>query len=812
VNTLYVVDGPSKGMTFTLAEGTSTLGRSPDNDIALSDIAASRYHAKFVSKGDKVYVVDLGSSRGIFIDGERIAPGTEVEVRDDSTIMIGTTMLSLREESFAKTAAHIDLPTSLQSSIDDGDMTLGKIDTRNYIQSLESLLVVSNALVQSLNLSELLGKVMDQIFYLLKRIDRGAILLLNKETGSLEEVVSKTRYEDKGSIFSKITYSRSIVTRAVKQRKPVIMSDTRDVKKAELSESMEEMNVRSVICVPLIYKEEVRGVIYVDSIGRPEGFRRDDLRLLTGLGNTAAVAIENARLYTDLEALVTQRTKQLGKTRERLQESETRFRAVFEHMSNGVVIFEARDEGNNFIVKEVNKAAETMDRIKKEDVKNKSAPTVFPIFKDSDLFAMLTRVWKTGASENNPPMRYRDGGIFSWRKHSAYKLPNGEIVFIYEDVTEQKRAIENQEILQKQLSHAQKMESLGRLAGGVAHNFRNILQAIMGNSQFLQMAYGKEKQVQEIAGNVNESVKKGSEFIDSLLKFSRRGDENGKLAIDLRDVLEEIYRIISNTFDTRIRITTYIDEPLPLKGDFSGLSQAFMNICNNSRDSMPEGGDLTIEARKVDENAVVSITDTGSGIDKENIKRIFDPFYTTKEVGEGTGLGLSITHGIIKEHGGTISVSSQPGEKTVFKVSIPIAEEHGRVEPKPTLKLRRGKGERILIVDDEPNVLQSLENMLTTIGYASEAANSGRDAIDRYKMLKPDLVLLDWKMPQMDGKTCARKILEQDPDARIVMISGYQDVNIETAGEELQGAIKDFIIKPCDLNELSSIVAKVLKE
>jgi nitrogen-specific signal transduction histidine kinase len=809
--TLYVIDGPAKGTNFTLKEGITTLGRSLDNDIALSDIAASRYHAKFRTEADTVYVMDLRSSQGVFVDGERIAPGIEVELRDDSTIMIGTTLLSLQEEFLAKTASHLHLPRSLKSLADADDMTSRKNDTRNYIQSLELSLAVSHALVQSLNLNELLGEVMDQIFTLLKRIDRGAILMINEETGSLKEMVSKTRYEDKSGIFSKIAYSRSIVTRAVKQRKPVIMSDTSQVKKTDLSESMEQMNIRSVMCVPLIYKGEVKGVIYVDSIGRPEGFRRDDLQLLTGLGNTASVAIENARLHTDLENLVTQRTKQLNYANEQLQASESRFRALFEHMSSGVVILEASDGGNDFLVKGVNKAAETMDRIKNDDVINKSALAVFPIFKDSDLFSMLKRVWKTGASEDHSPMRYQDASTVSWRKHSAYKLPNGEIVFIYQDLTEQMQAIENQQSLQKQLAHAQKMESLGRLAGGVAHNFRNILQAIMGNSQFLQMAYSHDKQVQEVAGNVNESVRKGSEFIDSLLTFSRRDGEQGKLVIDLRDVLEEIHRITSNTFDKRIRITTHIEDPLPVKGDFSSLSQAFMNICNNSRDAMPEGGNLTIEAARVKEMAVVTISDTGCGIETKEVKRIFDPFYTTKEVGEGTGLGLSITHGIIEEHDASVSVTSQPGKGTVFTVSIPIAQEYDRIDSKSSQRLRRGKGEKILIVDDEPNVLHGLENMLKTIGYELDAVASGIEAIEHYKMFQPDLVLMDWKMPHMDGQTCAQKILEHNPHARIVMISGYHTMDREVPEAERQKAIRDYIVKPCDLTELSRVVAKALR-
>jgi signal transduction histidine kinase len=552
--------------------------------------------------------------------------------------------------------------------------------SRNYVRSLELLLKVSNIFAQSLKVNELLDEVIAQILSLLKRIDRGTILLLNKEKGTLHEVVSKRREVNQDGIFSEINYSRSIVNKTIETKKPVMISDTSCAERLGFADSLENMGIRSVMCVPLIYKGDLRGVIYVDSLKSPGGFRKDDLNLLTGLGNTAAIAIENARLYSDLEELVERRTQQLERAQERLQESESRFRAVFENMSNGVVIFEARNKGSDFIVKDLNEAAVKIDRLKKQEVTNKCVFTVFPAFKECGLFEILKRVWRTGKPEDHPPMLYRECGITSWRKHYVYKLPNGEIVFIYEDVTEQKQAVENQQRLQRQLFHAHKMESLGRLAGGVAHNFRNILQAIMGNSQFLQILYSRDNQVQAVTRLIDESGKKGSDFIDSLLKFSRQELEIEMLPLDLRDVLEEIYKIISNTFDAGISIITDIEGPLQIKGDYSNLNQAFLNLCNNSRDSMPDGGELRIEARRDKQEVAVTISDTGCGIDEGTLKNIFDPFYTTKDVGKGTGLGLSITHGIVEKHHGRISISSQLGKGTVFKVFFPVAEEFDRIE------------------------------------------------------------------------------------------------------------------------------------
>ncbi len=806
---LYIIGGPIKGESFTLNDDVTTIGRSSDNDICISDIGASRHHAKFVKKGDRIFITDLKSSQGVFIDGEKIEPVLEVELKKDTTLMIGNTILSFQKESFAKTMAK---PYSFAAQTKPFDISKSSEDSsRNYIQSLELLLKVSNIFAQSLNIQELLGLVIDQILTLLKRINRGAILLLNKDTGKLQEVVSKTRIDDKDNLFSKINYSRSIVNRAIKEAKPVKISNTSLVNKTNLSDSMEQMNVMSVMCVPLIYKEDILGVIYVDSIDLPEGFRKDDLELLTGLSNTASIAIENARLYSNLETLVKQRTSQLEKAKDRVKESESRFRAVFENMSNGVAILEAIENGKDFIFKDFNKATERIDKITKQDAIGKSVLTVFPRFRDYGFFDIFKRVWETGKPEDHPPMLYEDDRIKSWRTNYVYKLPNGEIVCIYEDVTAQKQAIENQQKLQKQLSHAQKLESLGRLAGGVAHNFRNILQAVLGNSQFLQMAYSQDALLQKITRIINESVKKGSNFIDSLLKFSRQDIEKEMLPLNLKDVLDETYKIISNTFDHRIKIITKIEDSLPMSGDHLSLNQVFINLCNNARDSMPGGGELKIEAKKDTEKVMVTISDNGCGMDEETLKNIFDPFYTTKDIGEGTGLGLSITHGIIEEHNGTVSVSSQANKGTTFTISFPIAAKFVRTESESPLKIRHGKGQKVLIVDDEPDVLKGLMNMIKSIGYEVDSARNGNKALEHYKTYKPDVVLLDWKMPIMDGVTCAKKILKNDPAARIVIISGYQEIAVDGIGVGLKNDIKDFVLKPFDINEISKVISKALR-
>jgi signal transduction histidine kinase/pSer/pThr/pTyr-binding forkhead associated (FHA) protein len=808
---IHVIDGPVAGAAFDVADGVTSVGRSSDNDICIPDIGVSRHHAKLLKKNGKVFVVDLGSRHGVFVNGRKIARRREVEIHEESTVRVGNTVLSFRRRSSGvKAVQQPPMFRSVKHTDKTSELSTAMQSSRNYTRSLELLLKVSNIFSQSLNIDELLGEVIDQIFIVLERIDRGAVLLLDKDKGSLQEVASKTRMEDREGLFSKINYSRTIVNRTLEQAKPVMMSDTSRVDKDSLSNSIEQMNIMSVMCVPLVHRGEVGGVIYVDSIGLPEGFRKDDLQLLTSLSNTAAVALENARLYSNLEQLVEQRTKQLAKTQASLKESESRFRAVFENMSNGVAIFEALAKGADFILKDFNKAAERIDKIKKEDVIGRSVRTVFPGFREYGFLDIFKSVWDTGKPEYHSPMLYKKDDVTSWRTSYVYKLPNGEIVFIYEDITAQKEAIENQQRLERQLSHAQKMESLGRMAGGVAHNFRNILQAIMGNTQFLQMAYGQDEQMQKIAKIMNASVRKGSDFIDSLLKFSRQDIDRGMLPLDLEDVISETNRIISNTFDQKIKITTRVEGPLSIKGDHLSLNQAFINLCNNARDSMPDGGELTIEAKKQNDEVLITISDTGLGMDEETIKNIFDPFYTTKDVGQGTGLGLSITHGIIEEHNGSISVSSQTGKGTKFTISFPVAERFDRIESKSPLKIKRGMGETVLVVDDEPDVLEGLRNMVKAIGYEVESAGSGNLALEQYKKHKPDVVLMDWKMANMDGATCAKEIVAFDPAARVILISGYQEGARNEIEAGLKNIIKDFIVKPFDLKKLSEVFVKAL--
>ncbi len=248
------------------------------------------------------------------------------------------------------------------------------------------------------------------------------------------------------------------------------------------------------------------------------------------------------------------------------------------------------------------------------------------------------------------------------------KGENSTIIIMLTDITDYKR-------LEIQLQHLQKMEAIGTIAAGVAHNFRNTLTEILVNSQLIHMNYKDEDGLHKVADRINASVKRGSRLVNRLLQFSRKQLIQEFEIFSLTDIIDQIYQIIRKSFNQKIDIETKVSERIWIRGDANSLSQAFLNMCNNARDAMPDGGNLTISAFQEGRSAIVLVTDSGEGMDRETAAKCFDPFFTSKPLGKGTGLGLSTTFGIVKSHDGLITVDSQSGRGTTFKVQLPLAPE-----------------------------------------------------------------------------------------------------------------------------------------
>jgi signal transduction histidine kinase/ActR/RegA family two-component response regulator len=799
---LFFLSGEDAGKSHDLKGDVIYLGRGQDNDVQLKDQHVSRKHVKVILRDGKFFIEDLQSRNGTFIRDKLIVPGKEMEIKEGVPIAVGKNFFSLGKPykgDITKFQRSINPPGPLN---DTAEMDRPKTSLRN----LQLIYNVSRVLMQSLDINQIFERFLDYIFDLLKRIDRGAILLLDERTGKISEVVSRSKSPVKEADRA---YSRAVVNKVLQEGKAVIMSNTMREDQADRSDSMEIMKIKSVMCVPLTSKSKVRGAIYVDSVSKPYGFRKEDLSLLTALSSPAAVAIENAMLYSDLEKRVEERTLDLLSTQAKLSESEARFKAIFDHMSSGVVVYKAENEGHDFTVVNCNAAYKKIEKLE-APVGGMGFLEVCPHYKDTAMQESLNRVLQTGRSESGSVTFYTEDDIVGWRDYYTYRLPSGEIVAIFDDVTERKRAEREQKTLQEQLIVSQKMESIGAFAGGIAHNFRNILQAISGNTEFLEFLCGDKQEIAELTTNIYDSVEKGVDLINNLLHFSRRGGEYRMIHLDMGDVIRQTHEIISRVYNKNIDIQVNTEDGLYLKGNRSLLSQVLMNLYSNASDAMPNGGRLVVDAFRKEDNIVVVVSDTGIGMNEETLEKIFDPFFSLKEVGKGTGLGLSTVHGIVEEHRGSISVTSNPGKGTTFRISFPYEKPQAVARVETDKEIILGQGQKVLIVDDERPALDALAAIINKLGYQAIPMERPVEALDTYKEIAPDVVLMDRGMPKMDGVTCARKIVERDPQAKIIIVSGYEETGPNGIEENAKTLIKGYLTKPCRMEELSQMISRAL--
>ncbi|MGW8188458.1 MAG: ATP-binding protein, partial [Desulfobacterales bacterium] len=335
----------------------------------------------------------------------------------------------------------------------------------------------------------------------------------------------------------------------------------------------------------------------------------------------------------------------------------------------------------------------------------------------------------------------------------------GRIILI-SDITDRKR-------LEVQLQHSQKMQAIGTIASGVAHNFRNSLTGILVNSQVIQENYPDNPELMEIAGRINTSVKRGAQLIERLMQFSRKQIVREFHKVDFVTVIAGIYQIIRKSFNDTIDIRLRLAHSLPIIGDEAGLSLVLMNLFSNARDAMPYGGTLEIDALRDGASAVVKISDSGEGMDEETCKKCFDPFFTTKDVGKGTGLGLSTSYGIIKGHDGEISVESSLQKGTTFSIWLPLADRGEKNDHGGHHDIVRGNGQTILIFNETEKEKTVLRDVLECIGYRPVLTSAENDMLNQYKDIRPQAILLDIHSPAESGASYVDKILALDPDAKI---------------------------------------------
>ncbi|MBW1669077.1 MAG: PAS domain S-box protein [Deltaproteobacteria bacterium] len=490
------------------------------------------------------------------------------------------------------------------------------------------------------------------------------------------------------------------------------------------------------------------------------------------------------------------------KAEEALRKSEERYRLLVENATDGIFITQkGRIRFPN------PKTLEVLGYTAEELAKMWYVDLIHP----EDRSGFMERLKKRRGSEKGPDTYtiriINKAGEELWAQINSVPITwegRAAALNFVRDITPQKR-------LEEQLMHAQKMEAIGTIASGVAHNFRNILAVISMKSQVIDMKYRDHAELRNIAEGINNYVERGVKLVEGLMQFCRKQARKEFQPLDLCSVIHETYQIISKSFDKMIDIGLSIPPSLPIMGDSAALSQVFMNLFSNARDAMPEGGRLQIDAEREGDYAVVSVSDTGHGMARSTLEKCFDPFFTTKDIDKGTGLGLSTAYGIVKEHGGEIKVTSKQGKGTTFRLLFPLDSSKELSEEKTPLRPVSGRGQQVLIVDDEIEICKVMKELLKEFGYRASYVTSGKEGIAAYKTSKPDLLLVDRSMPEMDGISFAREIMDLDPDAKIVIISGYDQDGPSGIDEQARHLIKGYLTKPVNVKELSGIMAKLLQ-
>ena len=508
------------------------------------------------------------------------------------------------------------------------------------------------------------------------------------------------------------------------------------------------------------------------------------------------------------------------RTEQALRESENRFSQMFEHMGSGVAIYESVDDGKDFVFRGLNLAAEKITNISRDDAIGHRLLDIFPHMDKSALLASLQRVQRTGENEHIPPFYYEDNVRKGWRENRIYKLPSGEIVAIFDNVTERMET-------EKRLQQAQKMEAIGTLAGGIAHDFNNILTALLGYAEMAMVDITPSSARFQYLEQVLKAGNRAKELVKQILSFARKQDSEC-ISFVPASLVKETLEMLRPTIPSTIEIIEEIDpQTRAVFADPNQFIQILMNLCTNAYQALEEtGGRITVslkeESLKKEDLlyepdveagvfAKLSVSDTGLGISAEKMDKIFDPFFTTKEVGKGTGMGLSIVHGIVKSYGGLTTLESTIDVGTTFHVFLPIDKDVSsrELEVLAVDQPRVGK-ERVLFVDDEESLARLVQLMLEKLGYIVTVSSSSSEALELFAN-RPDqfdIIITDQTMPGMTGANMAEKMLQIRSDIPIILCSGYS--SIMPKEKALSMGIREYMAKPFSRNDLAESIRKIL--
>lgn len=600
---------------------------------------------------------------------------------------------------------------------------------------------------------------------------------------------------------------------AVTENKPLYSLDVFEDPRCTWEEC-KRSGIRSFAALPLRTASETIGVIGLASDSKRDFEKQSGF--LETLSSQISVSLANAFLFQEVKQELIERKR----VEAALRFERERFQVLIQQSPFGMLLIE---KSGRFMY--ANPMFTEILGYTLEDVPD--GRTWFKLaFPDPTYRKQVISFWmkdiKTTIPGQNPPRVFDVICKNEGKKIIRFigvMLETGEHIIVCEDITERL-------MLEDQLQHAQKMEAVGILAGGVAHDFNNLLQAISGYTQLLLMDKHEGDPEHSKLKAIENSVDRAARLVRQLLLYSRKVDSEHR-NVNLNQEVVQAIKMMERTIPRMIEIEFYPDIRLwKVKADPVQIEQTLLNLGINAADAMPDGGKIIIQTRNITIDAayarnhvniapgkyvLMTLSDTGVGIDKETQKHIFEPFFTTKGIGKGTGLGLASVYGIVRGHRGAIQCDSAPGHGTAFRIYLPAIEQADAEVNEPNLEIQPDRGaEAILIVDDEADIRDLTSQMLQRFGYRVLTAKNGEEALYIHACRKHDisLTILDLGMPGMGGYRCLQELLAVKPSTRILIASGYyDDVSVKQA---LESGATGFIGKPYQLKEMLTRIRNIL--
>ena len=705
-----------------------SIGRAPTCDVQIDDPMVSANHAEIVRQPDGTFVVrDLGSRRGTFVGSRKVG---EAMLHDGDELMIG--------------------PIRLRFEATGGS-------DRDELRKLRAVAELSRAIGVEHDLDRLLSRVLETCFQLL-RADRGSIIVFLPGSKTPCATVALTR--DGEPVANAL--STSVLSQIMQTREPYLRTEIDGDLALQRSASLSAQGVRSLIAVPLVYKnnDEWLGVIQLDSQASNNVFGPRDVELLEAISGQAALAIKNAMLVRQLHSVQSDDWRRLER--------------VVRSLPVGVVVLD--DQRRCVLANEwVTTRSSTIGTVESGAIVDRVAGVASERLIGSEV--------RDQVSVGTPERTY------TLAAHTSTE--GDETVIVLADITDERDA-------QTKAAHRDRLALVGQLAGGIAHDFNNLLYVILNYANLIEESSDNDD-LREDAKTIAQTATSAADLVRQLLAFSRRETVKPKV-IDVAKLVTDMEKMFESTLGPRVALELSVSDAR-VRMDASQLEQIVMNLVVNARDAMPDGGRVTVAVARIGDRVALDVSDTGTGMSPEVIERVFEPYFTTKARGKGTGLGLATVHGIVQHAGGDITVRSEIGKGTSFRVTL-LATDHTLEADQMQVPSHDARG-RVLLVDDDDAVRRLTERMLRRAGYDVMSAASGPEALATVRR-EPmfDLLLTDMVMPGMSGRDLAREMMRESPGTRVVFMSGYHH------GTPIPGW--QFIGKPFDRNALLVKVAEAM--